>query len=279
MVDRLASRWREMSHLELPPAPEMGGTAIEVQGLAVMLGGRRVLDGVDLDIRHGELLALVGPNGAGKSTLLGAVAGDVPFQAGSVAIDGQPLAGWGPRELALRRSVLLQRIDISFPFTVGDVVRMGRSPWAGTDAEDDDDEAVAMAMAQTDIADLAVREYPSLSGGERARAALARVLAQQTGIMLLDEPTAALDLHHQELVMQVARDRAAAGAAVVVVAHDLGMAAAWADRVVILDRGNIAGDGPPSDVLTEELLSRVYHHGVEVIPHPRTGVPIIVPRR
>ena len=279
MVDRLASRWREMSHPELPPPPERGGIAVEVRALTVQLGGATVLSGVDLDIRHGELMALVGPNGAGKSTLLGAIAGDIAATAGSVRIDDRPLDDWGHRELAMRRSVLLQRIEISFPFTVGDVVRMGRSPWSGTNAEDDDDEAIAAAMAQTDVAHLAAREYPSLSGGERARAALARVLAQRTGILLLDEPTAALDLHHQELVMQVARDRSAGGAAVVVVAHDLGMAAAWADRVAILDRGTVAGDGPPGEVLTESLLGRVYHHDVEVIPHPRTGLPIIVPRR
>ncbi len=194
-------------------------------------------------------------------------------------MDGRPLADWGHRELALRRSVLLQRIEISFPFTVADVVRMGRAPWAGTIREDDDDRVVAAAMEQTDIGDLAGREYPSLSGGERARAAFARVLAQGTGILLLDEPTAALDVHHQELVMGVARARAAEGAAVVVVAHDLGMAAAWADRVVVLDRGRVAGDGPPGEIMNEELLSRVYHHAVEVIWHPRTGLPLIVPRR
>jgi iron complex transport system ATP-binding protein len=279
MVDRLASRWREMSHLELPPSPEAGRTAVEVRGLTVKLGGQAVLSDVDVEIRHGQLLALVGPNGAGKSTLLGAVAGDIGATTGSIHIDGRPLADWGTRELAMRRSVLLQRIDISFPFTVGDVVRMGRSPWAGTYAEDDDDRLVAAAMQQTDISDLAPREYPSLSGGERARAALARVLAQGTGILLLDEPTAALDIHHQELVMGVARERAAAGVAVVVVAHDLGMAAAWADRVVVLDRGRVAGDGSPRDILTEELLSRVYHHAVEVLPHPRTGLPLIIPRR
>ena len=279
MVDRLASRWRAMGRLDLPPTPAAGRTAVEVRGLTVVLGGTAVLSSVDVDIRHGELLALVGPNGAGKSTLLGAVAGDVPLRTGSVAIDGRPLAGWGTRELALRRSVLLQRIEISFPFTVGAVVRMGRSPWAGTDGEDEDDERVALAMAQTEVADLAVREYPSLSGGERARAALARVLAQGTGVLLLDEPTAALDLHHQELVMRVIRDRATAGAAVVVVAHDLGMAAAWADRIVLLEAGRVAGDGPPGEILREDLLSRVYHHSVEVIPHPRTGLPIIVPRR
>lgn len=279
MVDRLAQRWREIGHLELPPPPELGRTAIQVHDLTVELGGRTILSGIDLAIRHGEFLALVGPNGAGKSTLLGAVAGDVAFRVGSIEVDGRPLAGWGPRELALRRSVLLQRIDISFQFTVGDVVRMGRSPWAGTDGEDEDDEQVATAMAQTDIADLALREYPSLSGGERARAALARVLAQGTGVLLLDEPTAALDLHHQELVMRVIRDRATAGAAVVVVAHDLGMAAAWADRIVLLEAGRVAGDGRPAEILQEDLLSRVYQHAVEVIPHPRTGMPIIVPRR
>jgi iron complex transport system ATP-binding protein len=179
----------------------------------------------------------------------------------------------------MRRAMLLQRIEISFPFRVGDVVRMGRSPWAGTPGEEDDDGVVAAAMADTDVTDLAEREYPSLSGGERARAALARVLAQGTGILLLDEPTAALDLQHQELVMGVARRRALSGAAVVVVAHDLALAAAWADRVVMLELGRIVADGPPRAVLTEELLGRVYRTPVEVLAHPRTGLPIILPRR
>jgi iron complex transport system ATP-binding protein len=279
MVDRLANRWREMNHLDLPQPPETGRVAVEVRGLTVVLGGHAILSDVDLDIRHGELLALVGPNGAGKSTLLGAVAGDVAYATGSIRIDGRPLAEWGTRELALRRSVLLQRIEISFPFTVTAVVRMGRAPWSGTAGEDEDDVQVAGAMEQTDVGDLGEREYTSLSGGERARAALARVLAQGTGILLLDEPTAALDIHHQELVMGVARGRANAGVAVVVVAHDLGMAAAWADRVVVLERGRVAGDGSPGEILTEELLSRVYHHAVEVMTHPRTGLPLIVPRR
>lgn len=279
MLHRIASRWRELGAPELPASPEPGSLALETAGASVTLGGREVVRGVDLLVRHGELVALAGPNGAGKSTLLGVLAGDLLPSAGAAALDGRPLSRWGVRELAMRRSVLLQRIEISFPFDVIDVVRMGRSPWVGTPAEDDDDRAVAAAMADTDVTDLADREYPSLSGGERARAALARVLAQATGILLLDEPTAALDLQHQELVMGVARTRASEGTAVVVVAHDLALAAAWADRIVMLDRGSVVADGPPRDVLTEELLTRVYRTPVEIIAHPGTGLPIILPRR
>ncbi len=145
-------------------------------------------------LHAGELHALVGPNGAGKSTLFGVLAGDVPAKSGTVELDGAPLAGIPPRELARLRAVLLQQNTVSFAFTVEQVVRMGRAPWARTAAADDDESVVARAMAETDVASLAHRSVSSLSGGERARVALARVLAQSTGILLLDEPTAALDL-------------------------------------------------------------------------------------
>jgi len=279
MLDRIASRWRELGSVELPAPPVPGSVALEASGVSVLRGGREVVSDVDLVVRHGELVVLVGPNGAGKSTLMGVLAADLEPASGAVSLDGRPLAGWGVRELAMRRAMLLQRIEISFPFSVIDVVRMGRSPWAGTSAEEEDDQAIAGAMADTDVTDLRDREYPSLSGGERARAALARVLAQGTGILLLDEPTAALDLQHQEVVMGVARARAGQGAAVVVVAHDLQLAAAWADRVVMLERGRVAADGSPHEVLTERLLSRVYRTPVEVVAHPVTGAPIILPRR
>jgi iron complex transport system ATP-binding protein len=279
MLDRIATRWRGLGGADLPGAPEVGSVALEAAGVSVTRGGREVVSGVDLQVRHGELVVLVGPNGAGKSTLMGVLAGDLEPASGRASLDGRPIAGWGVRELAMHRAMLLQRIEISFPFSVVDVVRMGRSPWAGTSAEDADDPAVAAAMSDTDVTHLAAREYPSLSGGERARAALARVLAQGTGILLLDEPTASLDLQHQELVMGVARRRATQGVAVVVVAHDLQLAAAWADRVVMLERGRVAADGPPQEVLTEALLSRVYRTPVEVVAHPTTGAPIILPRR
>ncbi|MFH8343526.1 heme ABC transporter ATP-binding protein [Streptomyces sp. NPDC018045] len=262
------------------PAPVPAGTAYaRARGLGVKLGARTVLDGVDLDVTAGRVVALVGPNGAGKSTLLAALAADLPATTGEVRIDGRPATGWTAPELALRRAVLPQSAALSFPFTVEEVVRMGRAPWAGTPREDEDESAVAEAMAATEVTGFAGRPFAALSGGERARAALARVLAQRAPLLLLDEPTAALDLRHQELVLRLCRERAAAGAAVAVVLHDLGLAAAYADRAALLHGGRVAAQGPPAEVFGAELLSRVYRQPVEVIGHPRTGVPLVMPVR
>ncbi|MFH9614557.1 heme ABC transporter ATP-binding protein [Streptomyces pratensis] len=264
---------------ELPSPVPPGSAAAEVAGAGVRLGGRPVLDSVDLTVRAGEVLALVGPNGAGKSTLLAALAADLPVDSGEVRVDGRPVALWSAPELALRRAVLPQSAALAFPFPVEDVVRMGRAPWAGTAREDEDDAAVDEAMAATEVTEFAARPFSALSGGERARVALARVLAQRTPLLLLDEPTAALDLRHQELVLRICRERAAAGDAVVVVLHDLGLAAAYADRAVVLDHGRVAAAGPPTEVFTRTLLGEVYRQPVEVFPHPRTGVPLVVPHR
>lgn len=261
-----------------PPAPaEPGDILAEAEDLHVRLGRRAVLHGVSVPVRAGEVLALVGPNGAGKSTLLGALAADLPAVGGVVRIHGRPAAEWSAPELALRRAVLPQSATLSFPFTVEDVVRMGRAPHATTPAEDD--LAIAEAMAQAEVTDFALRPFSALSGGERARVALARVLAQRAPLLLLDEPTAALDLRHQELVLRLCRARAHAGDAVVVVLHDLALAAAYAHRVAILRAGRVAADGAPGDVFTERLLSDVYDQPVEVFPHPRTGVAVVAPRR
>ncbi|WP_246150279.1 heme ABC transporter ATP-binding protein [Streptomyces qinzhouensis] len=263
----------------LPARPEPGTVLAEASGVGIRLGGREVLKGADLTAHSGEVLTLVGPNGAGKSTLFAALAADLAPDTGTVLIAGRPAGSWTPRELALHRAVLPQSSALSFPFPVVEVVRMGRAPWAGTAREDEDDAAVAEAMRATDTEEFADRPFSDLSGGERARVALARVLAQRTPLLLLDEPTAALDLRHQELVLRICRDRAAAGDAVVVVLHDLSLAAAYADRIAILSTGRIESAGPPREVLEAELLTRVYRRPVEVFPHPRTGVPVVLPDR
>ncbi len=250
------------------------------QGLTVRVGdGRAILDDAAIDIHAGEVHALVGPNGAGKSTLFGVLAGDVAPASGTVLLDGRPVAGTRPRDLARQRAVLLQENAVTFPFTVEQVVRMGRTPWARSPAAEEDDSAVAAAMATTEVTALRERSVPSLSGGERARVALARVLAQDTGILLLDEPTAALDLKHHEDVMRVVRTQAEAGVAVAVVLHDLNAALAHADRVTLLTGGRVAATGTPDEVLTAARIEEVYGQPVDVFPHPLTGVPLVVARR
>ena len=205
------------------------------------------------------------------------MAGDLPVTAGSVLLDGVPLHELSVRETARRRALLLQEQHLAFGFRVRDVVAMGRTPWHRTPAEDRDEVVVEEAMARADVLALADRLYPTLSGGERARTAFARVLAQETSVLLLDEPTAALDIRHQEHVLGIARSCADAGAAVGVVLHDLSLAAAWADRVVVLHDGRVRASGPPAVVLDPALLSDVYEHPVEVLEH--AGRLLVVPAR
>ncbi|MGQ0844721.1 MAG: heme ABC transporter ATP-binding protein [Sporichthyaceae bacterium] len=262
----------------LPAATLPGQTVLAAEGVTVSLGGHQILRGVDLAVRAGEVLALVGPNGAGKSTLLAAMTGDVD-SGGRVLVDGAPIGDWTARELAVRRGVLTQRIEVTFPFSSVDVVRMGRAPWAGTPAEDWDDYVVAEAMAEAEVLHLAARTFNTLSGGERARTGFARVLAQEPSLLMLDEPTAALDVKHQESLMRLVRARAARGDAFVVVMHDLGLAAAYADEIAVMSTGRIAAVGPPAQVLTSELLSSVYEHPIEVWKHPRTGEVVVLPVR
>ncbi|MBL6276547.1 heme ABC transporter ATP-binding protein [Micromonospora fiedleri] len=252
---------------------------LRAERLCIRRDARPVLFDVSLSVRAGELLALVGPNGAGKSTLLAAICGDLTPAAGTIGFAGRPLTRWTPVELARLRAMLPQRATMSFPFTVGEVVAMGRAPWAGTRLATEDDEAVAEALRLTGMEAFTGRVFSALSGGEQARVALARVLAQRTPMLLLDEPTAALDLRHQELVLRLARDRARQGGSVVIVLHDLGLAAAYADRIALLAGGRLVADGPPDAVLTADRLSEVYQHQVEVLPHPHTGVPLVLPVR
>ncbi|WOF22822.1 heme ABC transporter ATP-binding protein [Microbacterium betulae] len=257
----------------------MTAPAYRLEGVGYRVGAATILEHVTLDVGYGRVLALVGPNGAGKSTLLGILSGDTTPASGTAALDGRPLHAGDPRALSRTRAVLLQANQVAFSFTVRQVVEMGRAPWIGVADAEADERAVAEAIAQTDVTALVNRAYPSLSGGERARSSLARVLAQETRIVLLDEPTAALDLRHQEDVLRIARALAAEGRAVVVVLHDLSLAAAYADEIAVLHRGRLVAHGAPADVLTAERIEAVYETPVHVIPDPGTGRPVVLPRR
>jgi iron complex transport system ATP-binding protein len=261
-----------------PKTPALEGPALRVHGAGVEIEGSRILTDASFEADAGELVALIGPNGAGKSTLLSVVTGD-QAATGRVEIAGRALGDWSLKELGRRRAVLLQQTGVFFPFTVHEVVEMGRAPWQGTPRDADDERVVTESLALTEMTRFAERAVPSLSGGERARASLARILAQQTGILLLDEPTAALDLRHQEDVLRIARDRVRAGDCVVIVLHDLSLAAAYADRIVLIAEGRVVADGTPDAVLTAPLLSEVYDLRVEVIRHPATGTAIVLPLR
>lgn len=252
-------------------------TGAELRDVSLGIAGRRILHDVDLAVRPGELVALIGPNGAGKSTALGVLAGDTAPDTGSALIDGRDAGSIPTRELGRLRSVLLQQKGVSFSYPVRDVVAMGRMPWARTPQAAADDVIVADALARTETEHLADRDVTTLSGGELARVALARVLAQSCPIVLLDEPTDALDLGHQEQVLALAAELAGEGSAVLAVLHDLTLAAAFADRIVLLSQGRVAADGTPEEVLTSALLSGVYRHPVDVVPHPRTGRPLVLP--
>lgn len=254
-------------------------TAMSLQGVSYQAGSHCIINDVSLDVPYGEVLALVGPNGAGKSTLLGLLAGDIVPTGGDVSLHDQPLAAWDATKLAQMRSVLLQANQVSFSFTAQDVIDMGRAPWIGTPHSSEDEEAIATAISLTDVAHLTHRTFPTLSGGEKARVSLARVLAQRTGIVMLDEPTAALDLRHQEEVLRIARAIATQNRAVIVVLHDLSLAAAYADHIAMLDHGALAAIGTPAEVLTAARVEEVYGAAVRIMEDLDTGRPIVLPRR
>jgi iron complex transport system ATP-binding protein len=256
----------------------MADTTLSLTNVSVKRGKRDIVNNVSLDVASGEVMALVGPNGAGKSSILATLSGDLTPEKGEAMMMNRPTSSLRPMEQARRRAMLLQANQVSFPFTVQQVVDMGRSPWAGQPEEERDDEAVALAIDSVDIGHLATRRFNELSGGEKARVSLARVLAQETPIVLLDEPTAALDLHHQERVMGLIRRLGHDGKSVVVVVHDLNLAAAYADRVALIVEGRIDATGSPTEVITAERISEVYRVEVDVLTD-NDGRQMVVPKR
>ena len=249
-------------------------STLSAHQVRVVRNGAVLLHDVDIAVHAGELVAVLGPNGAGKSTLLGALAGDFALTGGAVAINGRSLADFSPRDLARVRAVLPQQITISFPFTVREIVAMGRGPWL--DAHDD--AKVDAAMQRMDVASLADRTYQTLSVGEQARVSMARVLAQDTPLLLLDEPTAVLDIGQQERFLAIARSLVDEGRAVVAVLHDLNVAMRYATRAVVLHEGRCVASGSPQSVLTPALLSNVYHQKIQVTT-TADGRSVILPER
>jgi len=235
-------------------------TRISADSVTVKLGTRTALDRVSASVASGEFVGLIGPNGAGKTTLLRALAGLVEPAAGGVALDARPIAAIGRRVRARRLGYLPQEGTIHWALPVADVVLMGRLPHLGPwDRPGERDRAIAAdAMAALDIADLAARPATRLSGGEKARVLLARALAGAPEILLADEPVAGLDPYHRLEVMEHLAGLAATGTGVVVVLHDLALAARFCRRLVLLDKGRIAAEGTPADVLTPERLAAVY---------------------
>jgi len=251
--------------------------AVIGSGLGYQIGSSVLLHDVDFDLAPGELLGVIGPNGAGKTTLLQLLAGELDPTSGVIEIAGHDIADGSLDEMALRRSVLPQQHLLQFAFRCLDVVLMGRYPHGGSESEA---RAVAeRAMVETDTAHLADRLYTTLSGGEQTRVSFARVLAQETPLLLLDEPTGSLDLRHQEIVMSILRGLAAHGVAIVAVLHDVNLAARFADRIMILNNGSVEAIGTPNEVLRPEVLRSVYGLDVTVIRHPVEDCPLILPSR
>lgn len=249
----------------------MGMTSLAARAVTVRRGATVALDEVSARVDPGELVCVAGPNGAGKSTLLGVLSGDIAPNRGEVTVGDRPIGVIRAAELAELRAVLPQQHRVAFGFTAGQVIEMGRAPHAGADPG-----LVAATVTRLGLAPVLDRPFRVLSGGEQARVALARILVQDTPILLLDEPTAALDLRHQELVMSIARQQADRGRAVVVVVHDLNLASAYADRVALLAAGRVLAEGTPVEVFDPVVLEAAYRVPVTVTDHPTRSCPLVL---
>ena len=252
---------------------------IDVDGVRVDLGGTSVLEDVSLTVEQGQFLALVGPNGAGKTTLLRTCNGLLTPNSGRVTVDGADVASLSAREIGRRVATVPQETALAFDFDVEDVVAMGRTPhrsrFSSTTVADR--EAVREAMERTDTAQFAERSVGDLSGGERQRVVLARALAQETPVLLLDEPTASLDVNHQIRTLSLARELAAEGKTVVAAIHDLELAARFCDAVALLSDGRVLAAGPPEEVLTAGHVETAFDVRAAVTTNPVTGTRAVTP--
>lgn len=255
---------------------------LEAREISVGYGGREAVRGVSLSAVPGEVVCLIGPNGAGKSTLMRALNGALVPSSGEIFLDGERLGSYARRAVSRRIAVVAQEAELRFPVTVLEFVLGGRYAWSSTGAwgwETERDVAVARsAIRETGLEDFTARLMRELSGGERQRAVLARALATEAAILLLDEPTANLDLAHQAAVLRLVRARCDKDkAAAVVVTHDINLAAEFADRALLLKDGRVLAAGTPREVLTPRILGELFEIEVLVDAHPVTGAPRVTP--
>lgn len=255
----------------MTPQMTAAAPALSVTDATVRIGSATILDSVSIEAPPASMTVIIGPNGAGKSTLLAVAAGERRPTSGVVRLGGDAVAQLSARQLARRRAVMPQDTTVAFPFTVREVVAMGRTAY-GNRAEND--AVVDETLVIAELVALADRPVNTLSGGEQQRVALARVIAQATpigedSVILLDEPTAAMDIAHAEATLNLARDLARRGAAVVAVLHDLDAAAAYADGVILMHRGRVRQVGTVAAVCTAGALTEVYGTPIEV--YPRDG--------
>ena len=256
---------------------------ISVRGLTLTHAGaeRPALDGVSFDVEPGTLFAVLGPNGSGKSTLTRAILGANRPDAGEVRLDDRLLADWRRRELATRIGAVAQSEPIPFPMTVRELVGMGRYAHLGPlqAPSDEDRAAVDAALERCDVLELGERLVQTLSGGELQRVRIARALAQQPEALILDEPTASLDIRHEMGIMELLHGSAECGITIILVTHHLDLAGRFAGRMLLLDRGRVAAEGTPEEVMTAEILSEVYGWPVVVEEDRVTHSPRVVPSR
>jgi iron complex transport system ATP-binding protein len=257
----------------------------EAKNISVQIGAKKILDGVSLQLNAGETVALLGTNGAGKSTLLKAMCGDVKISGGEIILENRALEDWHYHTLARKRAVLSQHSELNFPFTAREVALLGRNPHIRGAESKKDLEIVGEALRLVEAEHLADQSFPTLSGGERQRVHLARVLAQiwekpenEKRYLFLDEPTASLDLAHQHLTLQTARQFAGEGTAVLVVLHDLNLAAQYADKVLILQNGRTVAFDTPKNIFVSETIQKVFGIEVYITRHAKNyDLPLIVP--
>jgi iron complex transport system ATP-binding protein len=257
--------------------------SLSLQDIVLIRANRRLVDQVSLTFIPGQLTVLMGENGAGKSSLLKIASGELTPDSGTAMLDDKPIAAWSSLARAKRLAVLPQESNVAFMFSAYEVVLMGRSPYCSGYPNAIDHDIAYKALAKMDVSHLANRVFPTLSGGERARVSLARVLAQLwpsaveiPRVLLLDEPVASLDIVHQHLALQVARQFAHdEGIAVVAVLHDLNLAAQYADHVVLMKAGRLEASGSVAETLTESTLSHCFSTVIRRIAHPDDGRPLL----